>query len=929
MPEARCTRCGSVLARGAAPGNRCPRCLIKLGLVPTGQVDDFGTLRDSSTPTSDDSGFGSQPPPGPTDGEARFIPGQTLLGRYRIVALLGRGGMGEVYRADDLRLGQPVALKFLPEDLERQGELLSRLLNEVRIARLITHPNVCRVYDIGEVAGQVFFSMEYVDGEDLSTLLRRIGRLPRDKAVQIARQLCQGLAAAHRRGVLHRDVKPANVMIDGLGQVRITDFGVSAVGDSVRGLAATAGTPAYMAPEQRSRGEATARSDIYSLGLVLYELFTGRHPWPGTPPREPTRDGATTLPVPPSRHVPGLDPTLDRVILRCLDPDPRQRPASPLEVAAELPGSDPLAAALAAGETPSPELVAIAGGTGALPRRVAWSALLAVLLGVGLIVSFSQGTQLSRLVPLEVSAELLGARAVEVAAALGYRDAPRDRVYGFSFDTSYLSYIADGDVSPRRWQRLRDTPPSAIAFWFRQSPRHLVRLDLSSRRVTYDDPPLDVPGMLGVHLDPVGRLRGFDAVPPEFDTAPAAAVEPDWSVLFAEAGLDLAAFEPATPTWNPRVYADQRRAWAGDYPGRAAIPIRVEAAALHGRVVGFRIVEPWTTSVVAGATMPNPMFHTVRKRSPSVWSGASQAAYTLVLLGGLIGGTLIARRNLRAGRGHREGATKLAAYLFVTGLLTWVLGEHHVAGAGELQMALRAVAGTLFWSLVAWVFYVALEPYLRSIWPRTIVSWIRVLEGRLRDPLVGRHVLAGCVLGAGLGLLLQLYQLAPEWLGMTPPRPDGINSPANELDALRGLAPSLAGLLTIHCKQLFYGLLYACVLLLLRLAVRRDWLAVVPFLVLSVLLVNPAAGHPLVDLGVSTVLAALCLVGFFRFGLLTVIVALNLAYLSGGLTLTFDMTAWYAPGSAMVVTSFVGLAVYGFVMALGGKTPIRDVVFEE
>ncbi|MGH7339393.1 MAG: serine/threonine-protein kinase, partial [Candidatus Rokuibacteriota bacterium] len=143
-------------------------------------------------PESSDSGDGG-----------RFSAGTILANRYRIVGLVGRGGMGEVYRADDLKLGQQVALKFLPAALAADAGRLARFHNEVRVARQVSHPNVCRVYDIGEVDGQVFLSMEYIDGEDLATLLRRIGRLPRDKAVEIARQLCAGLAAAHDRGVLH------------------------------------------------------------------------------------------------------------------------------------------------------------------------------------------------------------------------------------------------------------------------------------------------------------------------------------------------------------------------------------------------------------------------------------------------------------------------------------------------------------------------------------------------------------------------------------------------------------------------------------------------------------------------------------------------------------------------------------------------------
>jgi serine/threonine-protein kinase len=167
----------------------------------------------------------ARPRPPSTDSidQARFVPGTMLAGRYRIVALVGRGGMGEVYRAEDLTLGQPVALKFLPEEVVNNADRLARFHQEVRVARQVSHPNVCRVYDIGEADGQPFLSMEYVDGEDLASLMRPIGRLPTGKATEIARQLCAGLAAAHDRGVLHRDLKPANVLIDGRGRARIDD----------------------------------------------------------------------------------------------------------------------------------------------------------------------------------------------------------------------------------------------------------------------------------------------------------------------------------------------------------------------------------------------------------------------------------------------------------------------------------------------------------------------------------------------------------------------------------------------------------------------------------------------------------------------------------------------------------------------------------
>jgi len=195
--------------------------------------------------------------------DTRFLPGAMVADRYRIVGLLGRGGMGEVYRADDLKLGRPVALKFLSETVSSSQDRRERFFSEARLTLRVTHPNVCRVYDIGEIEGQLYLSMEYVDGEDLASLLRRIGRLPEDKAIEITRQLCAGVAAAHEEGILHRDLKPANVMIDGRGRAKITDFGLAGLEDAFKGDEVRAGTPGYMSPEQIAGTEVTIKSDLY------------------------------------------------------------------------------------------------------------------------------------------------------------------------------------------------------------------------------------------------------------------------------------------------------------------------------------------------------------------------------------------------------------------------------------------------------------------------------------------------------------------------------------------------------------------------------------------------------------------------------------------------------------------------------------------
>ena len=325
----KCPACASEVPESS---RFCISCGVELpiGSTPTLSQADAGPLGKGSPPQGSSPGPGAVSFRDTLDGRS-FVPGTTLANRYRIVALVGKGGMGEVYRADDLKLGQAIALKFLPETLAQDGAALARFHREVRTARQVSHPNVCRVFDIGEANGRAFLTMEYVDGEDLASLLRRIGRVPPDKALQIARQLCAGLAAAHENGVLHRDLKPANVMIDGRGRARITDFGLAGIAEDFRGAEAQSGTPAYMAPEQLSGTDASVKSDLYSLGLVLYELFTGKLPFTAS-----AMGGAmgivdqilTADPRPPRELNGVLDKELEDLILACLSKSRKERPSA-------------------------------------------------------------------------------------------------------------------------------------------------------------------------------------------------------------------------------------------------------------------------------------------------------------------------------------------------------------------------------------------------------------------------------------------------------------------------------------------------------------------------------------------------------------------------------------------------------------------------
>ena len=351
-----CPSCGTVLP----PGSRfCPSCgqpaesLSELATSPGLIARGVNRLASSETI--------------PIGG---LTPGSVLAGRYRIVGLLGRGGMGDVYRADDMKLGQTVALKFLPREMSADPVWRERFFAEVRITRQLSHPNICRVYDVADIDGRHFLSMEFIGGEDLASLLTRIGHLSNTKALEIARQLAAGLAAAHAGGVLHRDLKPANIMIDGHGRVRITDFGLAVGVTNAPVEGEVAGTPAYMAPEQLAGKGATVRSDIYGLGLVLYEVCCGRRAFAANSLAELRDQKEHTTPRSPSDIRPDVDSLLERIIMRCLERDPRARPSSVAQLAASLPGGDPLAAAIAAGETPSPEVVAASGmKEGLAPRR--------------------------------------------------------------------------------------------------------------------------------------------------------------------------------------------------------------------------------------------------------------------------------------------------------------------------------------------------------------------------------------------------------------------------------------------------------------------------------------------------------------------------------------------------------------------------------
>ena len=899
-----CAHCSSEIPDGA---RFCPSC--------GGLADDERT-RVAPAPRSDvetylpSGGSAATTPsavrrPRSRPNAASYDAGDLIGLRYRIVGLLGKGGMGEVYRADDLKLGQPVALKFLPRELEGDDERLGRLIDEVRVARQVSHPNVCRVYDIDEADGRHVLTMEYIDGEDLATSLRRIGRFPPDKGLEITRQLCAGLAAVHDRGLLHRDLKPANVMLDGRGKVRLTDFGVAAEEAAVPETRGVAGTPAYMAPELLRGSQASVASDIYALGLVLYEVFAGRRAYEADTIAD-LKERQMTRPVRLSSSVSGLDPVIEEVIFRCLDPEPAARFPSAIAVAAALPGGDPLAAALEAGETPSPAMVAAAGEHLGLSRQFATGSLIAFFLLLAGVLTFVHFLGFTRFVPLDYPPDVLANKAQELLEQLGYRDRPVDTASGFSWNEDYIQNAAQRTRQGERWRAMRTGREAGVLFWYRSSPRYMIAQrffggGLSNGRVSESDPPPLRVGDIGVWLTSRGRLMHLEVVPPQVEEVSGPAPAVDWKPLFAAADLDMERFTPVEPTWAPLAWGDTRAAWVADIAGRSGT-LRVEGAAWRGKPIFFRMVRPWTRP------------ERQESRALTTTERVTQALGLTIILGIAIGTIALARRNLKLDRSDRTGAARLAWFIFALMVVGWALEADHVPSLTEVLLPVMGVSWALFTAGLAWLLYVALEPYVRSRWPHTIITWSRLSRGRLRDPLVGRDLL--------LGMLFGVVQSTLVWSGIAIARRFGSVEP---IPLMPELAPLLASrfvvtsLISFLYSSITAALAFFILLFLLRLLLRKEWLAVVGFLAISAAAGTIGQDLPVVAALMSLAAAAVAVTALLRFGLVVYAVSNFVgAALTVGFPLAVESSRWYSAPSFFVVAGLAAAAVYGYHLASGG-----------
>jgi predicted Ser/Thr protein kinase len=926
----RCPSCQTEL--DGAP-RVCPSCGEDLaGRSAAVTIEDARALpeRDGAAAGRATSADGERVPGDAVDDEEVFTPGEIVAERYRILRVLGVGGMGRVYHAYDLKLGQAVALKVLRRDLARHGGCVERLRAEVRIARSIAHPNVCRVYDLSEHDGIAFLSMEYIDGEDLASLLRRIGRLTPERAIEAARQLVAAIQAAHDRGVLHRDLKPANVMIDGQGNLRITDFGIAAAMDKAQQAeGASPGTPAYMAPEVLSGGKASVQSDLFALGLILYEMFTGRPVFDAKSMTELFQQHRREV-VAPASSVVEMHPELDRAILWCLRRDPSRRPPSALAVLAALPGGDPLRAALAAGETPSPELVAASGGSGRIPVRTVGLLVLLAAAALAAVFSIAPFTKLTAYVETPNSADVLAYESRRILDRLEYPTKGRSEAWGFEIDQRVLAAErrrAEEHGEGRWWYRLSEGFPEPIRFFYRSAPwsRPLIANRLPGR-VTWVDPAQDPEpilsqpwiegdenvdadrpwdGSVRMRLTPTGDLRELYVVPGAHDLRAAVGETPtDEDVerwrreLFDLAGLDTNYFDPV----DPELFG--QHAWRAFFGDKAADEsVHVELAMVAGRPAVFRVA---TRSIRMMA------------EDSDLTSWLRKLLNGLINFGVSIAALVLAGISIARGSYDRVGGFRIAVgTLAIVVVANMLHGNEILSPSGRnIDQLYNAVARGLLIAGHTWLFYVAVESRVRRIWPEVLIGWVRLVGGRVRDPLVGRSVLIGLAAGSFGSMMQHLDRLVPQVLEGRDGALPIFFVPAT-IEMMTGgwltWASSIEGTVLIFRYTLFM----VTMLLGLRLLFRSRWLSTAAFVLLQVLIYAGSAETSLWSIPLYLIVAIAGAWILVRHGVLAAFVAgwtWSLLYAS---PLELDPTHPSFASTLIVLGSFALLTLFGSLVAVG------------
>jgi serine/threonine-protein kinase len=598
--------------------------------------------------------------------------------------------------------------------------------------------------------------------------------------------------------------------------------------------------------------------------------------------------------------------------MRCLDRDPERRPVSALVVAAGLPGADPLAAALAAGETPSPELLAAAAESSAISVRLG---LILSALTIAALLAFailSARTSITGRVPLDLPPAVLVDRAEHVVEDFGYPSEAGDSAFGFVRSNDYTRWQNDRSNSPRRYDPVATGRPSAVLFWYRTSPRPLV--PNGDPLVSTTDPPMTLSDMRTVVLDGKGRLQEFRSVPAQVDETAAAATTSRWPAAFSAAGLDMAMFTAVTPSRVPRDYADERLAWEGPLP-EAGVNVRVEAASYRGRPTYFAIIGPWTPQVQERRGRGNLI--------ERVLVGVFSAFIILVA----ISAALLARRNVTAGRADMRGAARLAAFMAALGVLGWIMQAHHTASIGdEFDGLLNRSATFALYAALLWINYIALEPYIRRLWPDTLLGWSRLLAGHVRDSRVGRDLLTGLAAGSILALLQVARTMVIPALGYAAPSPPY----GNGVEMLAGSGQVVGEWLKQAVDAVGFASLFVLIVVLLRLVLRSKWLAgpasVLVFAVIfanevgttntALIIVFPLAGGVILNWVLT------------RHGLLSLVVAWFALAILRTVPMMRDPSHWSAAAGNWTIGALAVLTMFAFYAARTGQPLFGKVLHD-
>lgn len=778
-----------------------------------------------------------------------WSPGEWIAERFRIVQSLGQGGMGQVYLAEDDELnGELVAIKVL-----RVGNV-NLLRREVELARKVTHPNVCRVHDLIAASGQTFLSMEYIPGQGLDKLLRQAGKLNESRAKKFAIQICQGLQAAHDKKVLHRDLKPANVLIDDNGEVHLADFGLAC--STQDGLPGDGGTILYMSPEQLAGQKFTPASDIYSLGLVLFEMYTGRRLF-----QFAERTAALTerrdLHLSEHPEFYKLSPQVRDTIAACLHVKPQDRLTSADDVRHLL------------NDQPVENL-----------RQPHWNRTLAriclglVLLSLAVVVALADRVTLIGMANPEEPRFTLRKIASDLLREKGY-PAPVDFGAGL-ISRSSTAFVPDGRI----WYYYRESPvllvPNQffpIDYWLWQS--------FTPGIVTLENPAPMIPGMVALILDEQGGLVQLHIVPGASAEVPATGFDlANWREVMPEACRNLNWLPEENPKPDPSMtFAyDKLSVWTARDP-QTNKAWRLTTAEHRGQVI-------YVQCLPVGAKA-------LRKAEVGV---GTELYFSLLVLA-----CLVAIHNIWRGVCDHRSAIKVAIVVFLVALLGHYLAAHHLWAIHELDILEIGLAMSLYLGFVAWVAYVAIEPFVRRYLPEAFLGWNRLLAGQFDNPILGRDLL--------IGTLLASFNAAVTYLAFLTMTPSAcpIEGPNGGLVEPR----TFLGVLLVWLSfSTVLSLLMLVSLIVARRLLPRWGAALACVLLWTVPFLLPFAAPTPLTILLSLALTSLTVLVLDRYGFLPLVVSwlVRLALLG---PITLEATRWYSNISFCLLLAIVSIACYG------------------